>query len=391
MPKITSKIGLCLFSCLFVLIGCSDPNPKISVTDNDSEREVLMMNEEPENEEERIEDTYKKLLADKPDTYFEQWKYDVVANQIAVDVTSNDLAADALHHHKLWLGFDEHVGKENPKTFKFISTHPLSQMGDDDTYHIPLIVNDKPFSGVLIGIHKKTGNKILEAQFYEGKRLGTFNVWTNNNRLHTKTIAERIIITRPNAVRKPIVYLYPTQKTAVNISLDFNGELTHTYPKYNTEKGWSVTANTDGTLLDEKTGKTYPYLFWEGESDYKYHLQTGHVISSEATADFLDNTLAQLGLNRREATDFITYWLPELEQNPYNLIHFSTEQYQANAKMNITPTPDAIIRIFMVYQPLQAPIDIAVQQFDTKPNRTGFTVVEWGGKKASPTLNPLTL
>lgn len=390
MPKITSKFGLCLVSCLFLLVGCTDNQSEISVADNDSEREVLIFEKEPEQDQESIEATYKKLLADKPDTYFEQWQYDEIANHITLDVTSNDLAADALHHHKLWLGFDTHIGKENPKTFKFISTHKLSQMDDDDTYSIPLLVNEEPFSGILIGINKKTGKKILEAQFYEGKRLGTFNVWTNNNRLHTKTMTERIIITRPDAVRKPVIYLYPTQKTAINVALDFDGKLTHTYPKYNNENGWSITADVDGTLLDEKTGKTYPYLFWEGESDYKYNLNTGNIVAGDATADFLDNTLAQLGLNRREATDFITYWLPELEQNPYNLIHFSTEEYASNAPMQITPTPNSLIRVFMVYQPLETPIDIPVQQFATQPSRTGFTAVEWGGKKAASTFNSLT-
>lgn len=39
---------------------------------------------------------------------------------------------------------------------------------------------------------------------------------------------------------KPVIYLYPEQKTAVSVSLDYAGTLTATYPAY--ENGWHVTA-----------------------------------------------------------------------------------------------------------------------------------------------------
>ena len=64
---------------------------------------------------------------------------------------------------------------------------------------------------------------------------------------------------------KPVIYLYPEQKTAVSVSLDYAGTLTATYPAY--ENGWHVTAEPDGTLYDE-AGNEYSYLFWEGESKH---------------------------------------------------------------------------------------------------------------------------
>ena len=33
-----------------------------------------------------------------------------------------------------------------------------------------------------------------------------------------------------------------------------------------------------------------------------------------------------LGLNDREAEEFIVYWLPKLEENKYNLIRFETAE-----------------------------------------------------------------
>jgi hypothetical protein len=180
--------------------------------------------------------------------------------------------------------------------------------------------------------------------------------------------------------RKPLIYLYPTEQTSVNVRVNFKGELTHTYPKYNAVQGWTVIAKPDGELTDEKTGKTYYNLFWEGKSSYNYDLSTGFVVAGEDVADFLDASLEKLGLNRREANEFITFWLPEMEQNKYNLVHFSTAEYVAQAPLEVTPKIDTEIRVFMVYQPLDAPIKVQPQSL-TSPTRKGFTLVEWGGRK----------
>ena len=39
-----------------------------------------------------------------------------------------------------------------------------------------------------------------------------------------------------------------------------------------------------------------------------------------------EEKLAILGLNEREAEEFIIYWLPKLESNKYNYIRFATEE-----------------------------------------------------------------
>ena len=41
-------------------------------------------------------------------------------------------------------------------------------------------------------------------------------------------------------------------------------------------------------------------------------------------AEFLEDKLALLGLNEREAEEFIVYWLPKLQENKYNYIRFAT-------------------------------------------------------------------
>ena len=71
-----------------------------------------------------------------------------------------------------------------------------------------------------------------------------------------------------------------------------------------------------------------------------------------------------------------------MENNPYNLIHFSTAEYEEMAKLTITPQPETMIRVMMVFQPLKEPISIKKQDLDAlSKSRKGSTVVEWGGKK----------
>ena len=174
---------------------------------------------------------------------------------------------------------------------------------------------------------------------------------------------------------KPVIYLYPEQETEVSVQLDYDGELTCTYPAY--EDGWSVTAQPDGTLTDED-GKQYSYLFWEGETDVEYDMSRGFVVKGSDTAEFLQEKLSYLGLTPREYNEFIVYWLPKMQDHPYNLIAFQQEAYTDSAALTITPQPDSILRVFMAYQPLEQPVEIE-EQVLAPFAREGFAVVEWGG------------
>lgn len=174
---------------------------------------------------------------------------------------------------------------------------------------------------------------------------------------------------------KPVIYLYPEQETEVSVQLDYDGELTCTYPAY--EDGWSVTAQPDGTLTDE-AGKQYSYLFWEGETDIEYDMSRGFVVKGSDTAEFLQEKLSYLGLTPREYNEFIVYWLPKMQDHPYNLIAFQQEAYTDSAALTISPQPDSILRVFMAYQPLEQPVEIE-EQVLAPFAREGFAVVEWGG------------
>lgn len=175
---------------------------------------------------------------------------------------------------------------------------------------------------------------------------------------------------------KPVIYLYPKEKIDVTVRLNYNGKLTSTYPKY--ENGWNVTAYPDGKLINHSDGREYSYLFWEGIQDVKYDMERGFVVKGEETAQFLQNILGKMGLTPKEYNEFIVYWLPKMEINNYNLINFQEKAYTDNAKLEIVPKPDSIIRVFMTYMPLDKKIEIeepVIKSF----KRNGFTVVEWGG------------
>lgn len=174
---------------------------------------------------------------------------------------------------------------------------------------------------------------------------------------------------------KPVIYLYPQQTTQVSVNLPLNGQLTCTYPNY--QNGWQVTAQPDGTLTDS-TGMAYNYLYWEGTVNTQWDMTTGFCIPGNETAAFLETSLEKLGLNRKEANEFIVYWLPLMQNNPYNIISFQADAYTDAAPMEITPSPDTVIRVFMTWQAADEFTQIPPQVL-TAPERKGFTVIEWGG------------
>ncbi|MCL1906753.1 MAG: hypothetical protein FWG08_02355 [Propionibacteriaceae bacterium] len=175
---------------------------------------------------------------------------------------------------------------------------------------------------------------------------------------------------------KPVICLYPEQPTDVRVELDYTGGLAYTYPAYG--DAWEVTAYPDGHLINHSDSKEYSYLFWEGRQSIQYDMSQGFVVRGEDTATFLQEKLAYLGLTPREYNEFIVYWLPKMQDNPYNLIAFQGDTYTDAAQLKITPQPDSVLRVFMVFQPLDSPITVDEPQL-VPFERSGFTVIEWGG------------
>lgn len=190
----------------------------------------------------------------------------------------------------------------------------------------------------------------------------------------------KMVIYFEEAPKKPVIYLYPEQETDVHVELELTeADLSTTYPKYN--NGWDVTAYPDGKLINKADGTHHKYLFWDAVNcRTRFDFSKGFCVAGSDTESFLKEKLTYMGLTEDEMNEFIVYWLPLMEHNKYNLISFQSQAYTNSAKLNITPTPDSMLRVFMTYVPLEEAIDIEPQQLNTF-ERKGFTVVEWGGSK----------
>lgn len=163
---------------------------------------------------------------------------------------------------------------------------------------------------------------------------------------------------------KPIIYIYPQEETEVSVKVGYPDSLTCTYPKY--ENGWDVIASPDGNLKDVKTGRNLYALYWEGIRTKEGNIEDGFVVKGENVARFLEEKLEILGLNEREAEEFIVYWLPQMEDNEWNIIRFETiEEQNENMSLKIEPKPDTLIRVMMDWKVIDGPIKIPEQQLTT--------------------------
>ncbi len=233
----------------------------------------------------------------------------------------------------------------------------------------------------------KNGGKNLTAGFYyrEGVfhsyQIGGFAVLTE---VETKDFNKILDIAakrepiKEMVAAKPVIYLYPEADTVCSVEVNIDGELTCTYPNYGVDGWQNFTAKSDGTL-NFPDGREYYCLYWEGiEKDFAHDFSQGFCVKGSESAEFLNSALLQLGLTPREANEFIIYWLPKLEANEYNLLSFQFENYTNSAPLEITPTPDSVLRVFLAMKQLDEYVEIAPQELPAF-ERKGFTVVEWGG------------
>ncbi len=177
---------------------------------------------------------------------------------------------------------------------------------------------------------------------------------------------------------KPVIYIYDNQKETINLSLHFkdNGKVTLAYPEY--RDVWQVETTGTNTMMFD--GREYRYLYYEADVYMDMDMRTGFVVRKEDSAKFLEEKLAYMGLTDLEINDFITYWLPYLNEYPYNFIHFANDAYDEAVQIDTDKDFDSMIRIFMVYKGLNEEVEVEPQMLKAA-KRSGTTLVEWGGGK----------
>ena len=179
-------------------------------------------------------------------------------------------------------------------------------------------------------------------------------------------------------LKKPVIYIYPEKPMDVSVSINITkGKFSVVYPKFNEGNNyWKIKANPNGDI--EINNRKYPYLFYECDSYFNQETKEGFIVDENNAEDFLEEKLKFLGLNDKEKTDFITFWLPVLLKNKLSLCSFQSKEFFEHIPMNVSPKPDTLIRIFLTIKKIDAPIEVKEQKLE-RHERKGFTVVEWGG------------
>lgn len=179
---------------------------------------------------------------------------------------------------------------------------------------------------------------------------------------------------------KPVIYLYPKEETQINMQVNIqNGKQPFFYPYY--DQSWNITALPNGEL--SANDQTYRYLFWEATQashlDQIEHNE-GFIVSGQEAIPFLEKQLTQAGLNSMEQADFITFWGPQMASNVFNYVRFEwNEACDKFAELTISPKPESIARLYIFIAPIDQPFEVSEQKIPAL-NRTGFTVLEWGGQ-----------
>ncbi|PHR32836.1 MAG: hypothetical protein COA38_05710 [Fluviicola sp.] len=190
-----------------------------------------------------------------------------------------------------------------------------------------------------------------------------------------------ITASAPNVALKPVIYLYPQLTTDVRVQLDIHGEDAFLYPSY--VDSWNFTAEPNGDLIFDD--ETYNYLFWEATNRRVLspkQTASGFFVESENVIEFLEEKLSTAGFNSKEQADFITFWGPRLAKNKLTFIHFEfNEACEKYADLDITPKPDNLYRMFMVWGAVSEVFEVREQEIK-RFDRSGFSVLEWGGQES---------
>lgn len=242
-----------------------------------------------------------------------------------------------------------------------------------------------PYSaGDTLAIHTVPGAHSF--QFYAGQeyaetRLMQLEIKGGHRSMYRINFSRAYKI---DALRKPVIYLYPEETTDVSIKVDPVGEFTFTYPNIDLE--WNFACEPYGTLKREE--EAYRYLFWESEQDIPTQLinkKEGVVLSGTDAVEYLEIQMQQFGMTSEERADFITYWGPILQtkSNLYIYLLFN-EVCDAFASLEISPKPTQIGRFYVLWATVPDNYNPSLESQEVpKMQRDGFTVLEWGGAEVN--------
>jgi hypothetical protein len=174
-------------------------------------------------------------------------------------------------------------------------------------------------------------------------------------------------------VRKPNIYIYPSDKIDLTITLNFpkGGKILESIPDYQNE--WNVTVDPSGKINDQ-----YNFLFYEAQIPPLLQKEYGWIISGKNLEQFFTQNLNSLLFSEKEISDFIEYWIPILDWDRSYVIypHFNQELSEI-LDLKLSINPDNLIRVIYSIEKYQGSENIKTPEIPAY-RREGFTVLEWG-------------
>ncbi|MCR5032767.1 MAG: hypothetical protein K6A92_07890, partial [Lachnospiraceae bacterium] len=109
--------------------------------------------------------------------------------------------------------------------------------------------------------------------------------------------------------------------------------------------------------------------------------EEGFYLPAESRDQAMLSVLSAYGLTPSEALEFVEYWDEYLEKDvDYHMYPQLNAICDEAMPITITPAPDSILRIWMLFEEDLGEEASPVKEPDVQPFiRDGFTVVEWGG------------
>ncbi len=175
-------------------------------------------------------------------------------------------------------------------------------------------------------------------------------------------------------VRKPNIYIYPTEEVKLNVKINFpsGGKVIESIPQY--DRVWEVTVDTNGVINGE-----YGYLYYECDVPDLNQKERGWLIDKDSLETFFNNNMKFQGFSKTEIQDFIDYWIPLLKDYDYYEIY---PQYgTVIAKMvtiEFSETPTHFFRLFYFIKG-RSDKNFELSKPDIEyANRKDFFALEWG-------------